>query len=202
MPAVFLYDCNFYTLNLHKLIDLFVMLASIRLLVDGSNWPICEDNPSNESYDSNRDSEFIDPGTPPPSPSDCEIKTIISTSNGASLTPPVAAPTPMDVYVGSVTDSSSTSSKCRKRKREMWKKSKRLKLYNQGKTNRNREEGCRKVGARCECKRKQCTSITDDQREIIMKSFWCEGSSADSRHSFIVGHRERKEKIKGVLSPS
>lgn len=126
----------------------------------------------------------------------------------AAQTPPTLASTPRQPAVNPVVTDNDPAvevvPKSRKRSKnsENWKKAKVSKAYNTGTIKRGDEKVKRSVKERCQCKRRKCSTITDDQRTEIFNSFWSESSTAAIRQSFIIGHTEKKVKIRGVLTPT
>lgn len=100
------------------------------------------------------------------------------------------------------TDGSSASVLTRKRKRapESWKRNRKSKTYNSGKTRcRNGQRRERRLGPRCECKRKECKLISDGERENILEKYWGLGQPI-LRQNYIVNHAVKKEKKRAKLN--
>lgn len=78
----------------------------------------------------------------------------------------------------------------RKRKRQSgeWKKVKKSAAYNTGLTRTQKgEQRQRRVGPRCACKQRQCSTVSENARKLVHDAYWKLGK-AILRQNFIVGH--------------
>ena len=152
---------------------------------------------SNDSnpYDSDLDPEFQDPGSAP------NLSDSDESENSILVNEPVATSTPAPNTVDKPSAEAKTTSRKRLRKPETWKKVKQSKLYNSGYIKKNGESTERVVGGRCQCKRKKCSTISDENRAVIFQTFWGNNSSPDERYAFIAAHTEKLKKVRGVLDP-
>lgn len=114
---------------------------------------------------------------------------------------PAAGPAHQDTTPENSSGSSSSLSRKRKRNISDWKKNKKSRAYNGGLRYQNGRQYQRSVGARCNCKRGECSKITDEARQAIFNAFWNADSDKKSRQSFIIAHTERKAKKRAILAP-
>lgn len=111
--------------------------------------------------------------------------------------PPVATSTPTECRGSENEDANQlfqaaepSCSNTRKRHRNvaLWKKVKRSEDYNKGLSKQYKSHASRRaIGPRCGCKKKRCSTISDEERACIHKSFWALGK-AILRQNFITGH--------------
>lgn len=90
-----------------------------------------------------------------------------------------------------------SSSRKRKRTPENWKRNIKSTRYNTGRVGK-RSEQPRQIKERCHCKRKKCSTISDEHRQHIFNAFWGLGEQI-LRQNFIVSHARKVQKLRAKL---
>lgn len=138
-----------------------------------------------DSDDSAADSDYEIENHLPPSESDSEVEGF--TPNQVVSSTPVSTTTSQTPQAP---DQHEATPLTRKRKRQpaTWKHKRKSAEYNSGRVrSRNGQKRARIIGPRCDCKKKCCRTISDEERKSIMEQFWGLGDAL-LRQNFILAH--------------
>ena len=103
------------------------------------------------------------------------------------------ASTPSPVRQQPETENLPSSGK-RKRIPMQWNRNIKSVAYNAGKFNKKSKQPCQ-VKQRCNCKRKKCSAISDEERQALFNAFWVLGTQL-FRQNYIVSHARKTKKLR------